>query len=160
MKLFVEGIENSWDCELMHIKYSLYSGEPSTLLLPNWGSSFHLCSDEYLLTDEQTYDPLADRFVVSAIKINSTSYLERSLDRSLLFPGSGNISSGHATILHGPDTIDGHDDGLLFLGVITSVHNKIGLSYVWFQIDHAIYDGANMYVMKVEEPGTYFCKVM
>lgn len=157
-KLFVGENQNTWDCELMHTKYSLYSGEPSVLIVPNWGSCFQSRSIDYLDMDEETYEPLADQFVLSGIQINGRAYLERSLDGSFQYPASKKVPS-QCEILYGPDTLNGHDEESLYLGVITSVHNKLGLTYAWFRNHQAITIGANMSAIKVKAPGSYFCRV-
>ena len=158
---FVQGKQNSFSAEFMSVTYSQYSGESSTIIVPNWRSTIDCRSEEYLDEDREAYDPLADKFILSGVEINNTVYLQRSIDESaFFFPAAGKVPN-EAIILHGPDVINGHehDSKELFLGVVTSVHNKIGLSYHWFFNDQPLCNGLHRCLIKAVEPGSYFCKV-
>ncbi|XP_031558977.1 uncharacterized protein LOC116295333 [Actinia tenebrosa] len=161
--LSVKGGKKILSAEFMSLTYSRYSGESSTLIVPNWRSTIDFRSEEYLDEDREAYSPLADRFILSGVDINDTVYLQRSItydESAFLFPAAGKVSN-EAAILHGPEVINGHehDSGILFLGVVISVHNKIGLSYQWFFNGQPLCSGPHRCLIKVTEPGSYFCKV-
>ena len=61
--------------------------------------------------------------------------------------------------MHGPDVINGQEDENLFLGVVTNVHNKPSLNYQWFHNGNPLCSGIHRSLIKVSEPGKYYCKV-
>ena len=62
-------------------------------------------------------------------------------------------------IIYGPDLINGYQGDDFFLGVITNVHNKHGIMYTWFHNGNSIHDGYFLSLLRVDEPGTYYCKI-
>ena len=126
--LRIEGKENSLRAEFMSMTYSRYSGESSALIAPSWSSTVDFRSEEYLDEERETYSPLADRFILSGVEINDIIYLQRTStcdESTFLFPTAGKVSN-EASILHGPEVINGHDHSeTLFLGVVTSVHKLV-----------------------------------
>lgn len=147
----------------MSSTYSLYSGELSTLIVSGWCSTIDCRSEDCLDVDREDYSPLDDKYILSGLEINNTVYLQRSIDEPTLFtfPEAGNVPKpNEVMILHGPDVIHGHEQEVLFLGVVTSVHNKDGLSYHWFFNDTPLCNGPQRCMIKVIEPGSYFCKVV
>ena len=139
--------------------HSLYSGEPSILIVNGWTSTFGLRGEDFLDESEDTYDPQTDRFVVSGIEVNDTVYLERNAEETYHFPANTFVNTPEADILHGPETINGYLDGYLFIGVITSVHSRIGVDYCWYRNDKAVVEGPNHCLVKIKEPGAYSCTV-
>ena len=142
----------------MFVTHSMYSGESSTLIVNNWRATYDSRSEEFLDDEAETYCPLEDKFALCGIQVNETVYLERNATSAFSFPVAGDVST-KAAILHGPEIINGFEDEQLFLGVITNVHNKLGLVYSWFHNGQVKVNGHNYCLINIKEPGTYCCKV-
>ena len=154
--------------EMVLITKSKYSECSSMLLLTGWESAYNCRSENCLDHDNKEYIPLLDRFLLSGVTVNDTVYLRRD-DCSKEDENQGTISYSLPTadvhtasgpvIIHGPDLINGYQYDDFFLGVITNVHGKQGTMYTWFHNGNPIHFGEFLSMLRVDEPGIYYCKL-
>ena len=85
MKLIVEGKSNALTIQLSYDTFSKYSGEPCTLVLSSWVSSFKYRSETSMDQDQEEYDPLDDIFYVSGIEVKNLVYLQRTTNATFSF---------------------------------------------------------------------------
>ena len=153
MALVVNGRKNVLDAEFMRVKHSLYSGETSTLTVSGVSATFACRSEDWLDADEEEYDPLLDRFVLSSVTVNGCEHLTNNNAG----PGMEDCQDPKPTILYGPDVVNGYENGNLFLGVIINIHHKEGLIYTWFWNGRMIFNGPKCCLIKIKESGTFHC---
>ena len=96
---------------------------------------------------------------MSGIEVNNLVYLQRTTNGTFSFSEEGKQLCIEPSIIHGPDVINGQEDENLFLGVVTNVHNKPSLNYRWFHNGNPFCSGIHRSLIKVSEPGKYYCKV-
>jgi len=156
--MFIVGSkENAISVEFMYVTYSLYTGDPSTLIVNGWASTYGYRSECWLEESYETYNPLADKFQLSSIQVNDTVYLKINTDAG--FPGFPSADNT-GRILHGPEEINGYDGNNFFLGLVTNLHNQNGVIYSWYRNNQIYLSAPNQCLLNITEPGNYFCKVI
>ena len=168
----VEGEERprTIEIELMMVTKSKYSNCSNILLLPDWKSAYEYRSKDHLNMDNKEYIPLLDSFLLSGATVNDTVYLRRNdcskdveveNQSTILYslPNADMPTGSDPLIIYGPDLINGYQGDDFFLGVITNAHNKHGIMYTWFHNGNSIHNGYFLSLLRVDEPGTYYCKL-
>ena len=58
------------------------------------------------------------------------------------------------------DEVHGYERDQLFVGVVTNFHNEIGVTYEWYLNDTLFLRASLHTLIRINEPGTYFCQVL
>ena len=143
----------------MRTRYSKYSGEPSTLLVDGIRPTFYHRSEQFYDDDESSYHPLLDEFELCRIEINGLPYLSYDKGKFIFHQMTEISLTDMPVIHHGPDVINGHEDNILYIGVLTNRDNNRGL-FKWFLDGKVIIEGPKLCFIKVTHPGKYHCLVM
>lgn len=115
-----------------------------------YNSSAHEHDNE----DYSSYNCITDDgFLLTHVEKDKKLYLTELEDGSYQLY-SFTSSQNPEIIMHGPDEINGLNDGDLMLGLITPLHNK-NILYQWYKDGHLVFEGINASVLKVTNPGEY-----